>query len=237
MLCTAAVRLGTGEGYRYAARFPTRPNNRYCTIRLPWALFRPEAEGQPPLDAAAVGHISLRYALRSAPQAPGVNGLPQQQQQPPEQQQPQPGLQLPPRQPPQLFVPQGAVLPANADPALRARQLQQQRQRTAEAEQRFSRFALEVDWIKALPSGVEPEFVLVSCAGAANRTGIDASDLARVVSAKRRGEDSLRASGLGYTIIRPGPLVVSGQSCGLAAATATVASAKPGSFCGGSRAA
>jgi predicted amidohydrolase YtcJ len=31
----------------------------------------------------------------------------------------------------------------------------------------------------------------------------------RMLAAKRRGEESLRASGLGYTIIRPGPLVVS----------------------------
>jgi hypothetical protein len=56
--------------------------------------------------------------------------------------------------------------------------------------------------------GVEPEFILVSCSGAA-RPGLDASDVSRIVAAKRRGEDALRSTGLGYTVIRPGPLVVS----------------------------
>lgn len=67
-----------------------------------------------------------------------------------------------------------------------------------------------MDWIKALPAGVEPDFVLVSCSGA-ERQGLDVSDVARIVGAKRRGEDLLRSSGLGYTVIRPGPLVVSNR--------------------------
>jgi hypothetical protein len=54
--------------------------------------------------------------------------------------------------------------------------------------------------------GVEPDFILLSCSGAP-RPGMDADDLTKVVAAKRRGEDHLRASGLGYTVIRPGPLV------------------------------
>jgi hypothetical protein len=54
---------------------------------------------------------------------------------------------------------------------------------------------------------VEPEFILVSCSGAA-RPGLDATDVTRIVAAKRRGEDLLRSTGLGYTVIRPGPLVV-----------------------------
>lgn len=57
-------------------------------------------------------------------------------------------------------------------------------------------------------AGVEPDFVLVSCSGAA-RPGMDAADMSRVVAAKRRGEELLRSTGLGYTVIRPGPLVVS----------------------------
>jgi uncharacterized protein YbjT (DUF2867 family) len=48
--------------------------------------------------------------------------------------------------------------------------------------------------------------VLVSCAGAP-RAGVDPADLARAVAAKRRGEERLRSSGLGYTVVRPGPLV------------------------------
>ncbi len=64
-------------------------------------------------------------------------------------------------------------------------------------------FNLEVDWIKALPGGAEPEFVLLSCAGVA-RPGEDAEELAKVTGYKRKGEDNLRQSGLGYAVIRPG---------------------------------
>ncbi len=54
-------------------------------------------------------------------------------------------------------------------------------------------------------AGTEPDFVLVSCAGR-SRPGMDPADLKKVVDAKRRGEENLRLSGLGYTIIRPGGL-------------------------------
>ncbi|PNW73930.1 hypothetical protein CHLRE_13g578650v5 [Chlamydomonas reinhardtii] len=71
---------------------------------------------------------------------------------------------------------------------------------------RDQRFSLEVDWIKAVPGGSEPDFVLVSCAGK-SRPGIDPADLRKVIDAKRRGEENLRTSGLGYSIIRPGTLL------------------------------
>lgn len=45
--------------------------------------------------------------------------------------------------------------------------------------------------------------MLVSCAGK-SRPGIDPADLRKVIDAKRRGEENLRTSGLGYSIIRPG---------------------------------
>jgi hypothetical protein len=209
--CRHCCTLRAADGCRYAARFPTRPNGRYCTIRLPWALFRAEYPGgdsQPPLDPAAVTNISIRYAVRSSAQAPAVQQQQQQQQAAPAA--PAPAQPPPGAAPPSLFVPQGARLPAAAaaDPSLRARQAALARQKQQEAEQRFARFSLEVDWIKALPSGIEPEFVLVSCAGSANRPDLEPADLSRILGAKRRGEEGLRASGLGYTIIRPGPLVV-----------------------------
>jgi len=89
-----------------------------------------------------------------------------------------------------------------------------------------NRFRFEIDWIKALPGGIETDFILVSCAGGSRGGGrvddantvhsgvvpssIDSSSemspRERMVSAKRRGETSLRNSGLGYTIVRPGPL-------------------------------
>ena len=68
-----------------------------------------------------------------------------------------------------------------------------------------NRFRLAVDWIKALPGGEETDFVLVSCAGA-RRAGQDETEREKIIGAKRRGEAALRNSGLGYTIVRPGPL-------------------------------
>lgn len=63
-------------------------------------------------------------------------------------------------------------------------------------------FKLILEYIKALPSGQETDFVLVSCTG----SGIEPTRRDQVLRAKKGGEDSLRRSGLGYTIIRPGPL-------------------------------
>ncbi|KAK4761021.1 hypothetical protein SAY87_005914 [Trapa incisa] len=80
------------------------------------------------------------------------------------------------------------------------------RQRPTEApqgsKQDLRSFKLIMEYIKALPSGQETDFVLVSCTG----LGIEPSRREQVLKAKRAGEDSLRRSGLGYTIIRPGPL-------------------------------
>ncbi|XVE89200.1 hypothetical protein DITRI_Ditri19aG0131500 [Diplodiscus trichospermus] len=63
-------------------------------------------------------------------------------------------------------------------------------------------FKLILEYIKAMPTGQETDFVLVSCTG----LGVEPNRREQVLKAKRSGEDSLRRSGLGYTIIRPGPL-------------------------------
>lgn len=65
-----------------------------------------------------------------------------------------------------------------------------------------SSFRLELDFIKALPGGEETDFILVSCTGA----GVSQEVREKVVRAKMGGEQVLRNSGLGYTIVRPGPL-------------------------------
>lgn len=71
-----------------------------------------------------------------------------------------------------------------------------------------NRFNLQIDWIKALPGGIETDFVLVSCGGAQrSEWGFDPSVREKVVTSKRKGESLLRSSGLGYTIVRPGALV------------------------------
>ncbi|KAI3521689.1 hypothetical protein L1887_11161 [Cichorium endivia] len=64
-------------------------------------------------------------------------------------------------------------------------------------------FQMILEYIKALPTGQETDFILVSCTG----SGIESSRREGVLRAKKAGEDSLRRSGLGYTIIRPGPLM------------------------------
>lgn len=54
--------LETDEGFRFGARFPTREG--YLTVRLPYAAFRSEYQGQPPLDPARLVGIGLRYENR-----------------------------------------------------------------------------------------------------------------------------------------------------------------------------
>ncbi|CAN1139411.1 Protein HIGH CHLOROPHYLL FLUORESCENCE PHENOTYPE 173, chloroplastic [Linum perenne] len=80
------------------------------------------------------------------------------------------------------------------------------RQRSVEApivaQQDPRSFKLIFEYIKALPTGQETDFVLVSCTG----QGVEPTRREQVLKAKRAGEDLLRNSGLGYTIIRPGPL-------------------------------
>nr|ABR17993.1 unknown [Picea sitchensis] len=71
-----------------------------------------------------------------------------------------------------------------------------------QAVQDSSSFKMILEYIKALPSGQETDFVLVSCTG----SGIEPSTREKVLKAKQAGEKTLRISGLGYTIIRPGPL-------------------------------
>ncbi|XP_074558856.1 protein HIGH CHLOROPHYLL FLUORESCENCE PHENOTYPE 173, chloroplastic [Curcuma longa] len=81
------------------------------------------------------------------------------------------------------------------------------RQRSVEApvankQQDPRSFKLIMEYIKALPTGTETDFILVSCTG----SGIESNRRDQVLKAKKAGEDALRRSGLGYTIIRPGPL-------------------------------
>ena len=64
------------------------------------------------------------------------------------------------------------------------------------------KFGLALHFIKAMPAVEEPDIVLVSCAGA----GVDESVREAVVEAKQRGEAAVKASGLCYTVVRPGRL-------------------------------
>ena len=60
--------------------------------------------------------------------------------------------------------------------------------------------------MQALPTGTETDFILLSCAGTSAEER-DPTVLEKLLSFKRRGEAVLRQSGLGYTIVRPGPMV------------------------------
>lgn len=63
-------------------------------------------------------------------------------------------------------------------------------------------FRLELEYVKALPGGQETDFILVSCTGA----GVLESHREIYLRAKMAAETALRNCGLGYTIVRPGPL-------------------------------
>lgn len=67
-------------------------------------------------------------------------------------------------------------------------------------------FKLEIDWIKELPGGAESDIILVSCAGQP-RPNISGSVLGSLIKLKRAGEQIVRNSGLGYTIVRATNLI------------------------------
>lgn len=62
-------------------------------------------------------------------------------------------------------------------------------------------FDMEIDWIKILPGGQETDYILVSCAGQP-RPNMPAPVLLSMMTSKKAGEQKLRNSGMGYTIIR-----------------------------------
>lgn len=206
--------LRTKDGKKYSARFATRSG--FTHVRLPWDTFRSDTSDPSPLQPDNISYIGLRYDFKR-PTTRASRGVPT---------------------------------------AAEMEEMKKERM-----------FQLEVDWIKALPGGVEPDFILVSRAssqavsqllskgeaetassssstasqpataaasampllpllrpgkaaetgpapaapalGMVTRAGVPgaSSEVVKVVEFKRRGEDTLRLSGLGYTIIRPGPLV------------------------------
>lgn len=73
-------------------------------------------------------------------------------------------------------------------------------------EENINRANLQLHFIKLVPRGDEPDFLLVSCTGVRD-VELPEEDLAKMLTYKSRGEAALRNSGLGYSIIRPGALV------------------------------
>ncbi|MEW5313772.1 MAG: hypothetical protein WDW38_005311 [Sanguina aurantia] len=145
------VVLGTSDGQMYGSRFLS--TSSYSSVRLPYSAFRPQFQGQGPIDPATITSIALRYENKKSTVPTGVSAA--------------------------------EVQAAN---------------------DKDQKFCLEVDWIKAIPGGLEPDVIMVSCAGQP-RAGVSDADLKKVIDFKRRGEENLRLSGLGYSVIRPGTLV------------------------------
>lgn len=64
-------------------------------------------------------------------------------------------------------------------------------------------FHLEMQFIKLLPKGQEPDIIYLSCAGNA----LPSEEREKVSRIKQEGETRVRNSGLGYTVVRPGSLL------------------------------
>lgn len=80
------------------------------------------------------------------------------------------------------------------------------RQMLVDDETRDNSFDMEVDWIRALPGGDETDFIMVGCAGIPQSI-TDMAQHDKMMASKRRGENVLKNTGLGYTVIRAGPLL------------------------------
>jgi len=77
---------------------------------------------------------------------------------------------------------------------------------STDSEADMNKSKLMVHYIKLVPRGEEPDFLLVSCTGVRD-VELPEDELANVLMHKARGEAVLRNSGLGYSIIRPGALI------------------------------
>ena len=201
---TVVLRTSAGDSYGARVAAPVS----FANLRLPFAAFRPLSAGAPPqLDPSSATHFGIRFS-----------------------------------------PPTAAVVAANTGSVFST---------SDENLQVPGAFRVEIDRVKALPGGTEPDFILLSAsaAGAAavalaavrseqgggssssdrgasssyassssSATAVapsavlasidDAADEAalanaaeRLLSSKREGEAALRRSGLGYTVVRPGPLL------------------------------
>lgn len=180
---------GAAGRQAYLAPFKTHAV-RECNVRIPFSRFRPAKDGAAPLDPARIVEFGVRFlppreALREyISETAG-----------------EPHGEVPPIAPLQTF----SSSAPETDLAFGV-QGRDGRQRQAPDPLVFN---LKINWVKALPGGTEPDFILVSATGEAVEPDVRRT----CMTAKKAAEASLRASGLGYTIVRPGPLqeVAGGQ--------------------------
>jgi len=86
-----------------------------------------------------------------------------------------------------------------------SRRLPRSSESTVQSDDDSNKTRLEVRYVKLMPRGDEPDFLLVSCTGTRD-SELSEADTEKLLMYKGRGESALRNSGLGYTIIRPGAL-------------------------------
>merc|ERR1719359_394682 len=176
-----------GSRQAYLAPFKTHAV-RECNVRIPFLRFRPAKDSAGPLDPAKIAEFGVRFL-------PAQEALQQYISETAEV----PHGDVPPIAPLQTF-------PKSAPETELSFGVMDSRQRQTPDPLVFN---LKINWVKALPGGTEPDFVLVSATGKAVEPDVRQT----CMNAKKAAEASLRASGLGYTIVRPGPLqeVAGGQ--------------------------
>jgi uncharacterized protein YbjT (DUF2867 family) len=142
-------------------------------LRVPFSDFRPLSPTAPPLDTGRITRLGFRFDSKTQPRAAMAA----------------------------TQAPQPAAPRADRSGSREAASREARGEAAVVAKENL--FALECAFIKALPGGAEPDFVLVGCAG----VGLDPDVLDKATESKRAAEALLRNSGLGYTIVRPGPLL------------------------------
>jgi len=189
-----AVLYTEGDGEQggrqaYLAPFKTHAT-RECNVRIPFSRFRPAKAGAAPLDPAKIVEFGVRFLPPREALQEYISGTAGE-----------PHGDVPPIAPLQTFS-------SSVPEAQQAFGVQGRDGRPRQAPDPLL-FNLKINWVKALPGGTEPDFILVSATGEAVEPDVRQT----CMTAKKAAEASLRASGLGYTIVRPGPLqeVAGGQ--------------------------
>ena len=196
--------LEDNRGNRYRTRMAAlNAVNTWKKVRVPWGQFRPVNNKTPPLDVSQVKSIGIRYEAPTIAVAEKIRQKKALESRDFEEDD------------------EDFVIPGPDDEEDEYSGWDEEE----EEETLAARFYLDCSNISLLPKPDEPDFVLLSCTGAgaaqqiASRRGRlfgepgyampEAESLLverEVRRSKAAGEDRLKNTGLGYTIVRPGPL-------------------------------
>ena len=190
----------TGNRYRYRMSAMSTYQT-WKKIRVPWSSFRPMNNKTPPLDVSKLKYMGIRYEAPSVAQAEKIK------------------LQE---------VLRSRDFDDDVDVRLSIDDDDDDDDFDDEDEDKellAAKFRIDCSKVSLLPRQEEPDFVLLSCTGAGaakqmeeargralnqpnykmseNESTFAERDMRRT---KTAGEDRLKATGLAYTIVRPGPL-------------------------------